>query len=118
MENFIMELIQAESDGLDECLYAIDGKYLHVQRSDGCIDYTFYDMESLSEIDGGQLDIETEMLVAAAVEICRFHGIKDISDLCVADIEILNRIQEIQDAMVLNMRMRYNVGKYEKDSCV
>ena len=41
MEKYIVELIQAEPDGLDECLYSIDGKYLHVQRSDEGVDYTF-----------------------------------------------------------------------------
>lgn len=111
MERYIIKLIQDETDGLDECLYSIDGKYLHVQRSDEGVDYTFYDMKSLRDIDGGQLDIETETLVAAAVEICRFHGIEDISELCVVDIEILDRIQEVQDAAALNMRMHYSVDK-------
>lgn len=111
MEKYIVEFIQAEPDGLDECLYSIDGKYLHVQRSDEGVDYTFYDMKSFRDIDGGQLDIETETLVSATVEICRFHGIEDISDLCVADIEILDKIQEVQDAAALNMRMHYSVDK-------
>ena len=114
MEKYIVELIQTEPDGLDECLYSIDGKYLHVQRSDEGVDYTFYDMKSFRDIDGGQLDIETETLVSATVEICRFHGIEDISDLCVADIEILDKIQEVQDTAALNMRMRYNVDRWVK----
>ena len=33
MEKYIPELIQAEPDGLDECLYSIDGKYLHVHET-------------------------------------------------------------------------------------
>ena len=111
MEKYIVELSQAESEDLDECLYEVDGKYLHVQYSDIGVDYTFYDMKSLREIDGGQFDIDAEMLVEAAVEICRFHGIEDISDLCVADIEILDKIQEVQDVAALNMRMHYSVDK-------
>lgn len=85
MEKYIVELIQAEPDGLDECLYSIDGKYLHVQRSDEGVDYTFYDMKSFRDIDGGQLDIE-----------------------------ILDKIQEVQDAAALNMRMRYNADRWVK----
>ena len=44
----------------------------------------------------------------------RFHGIEDISDLCVADIKILDKIQEVQDTAALNMRMRYNVDRWVK----
>ena len=100
MEKYIVELSQAESEDLDECLYEVDGKYLHVQYSDIGVDYTFYDMKSLREIDGGQFDIDAEMLVEAAVEICRFHGI-----------EILDKIQEVQDVAALNIRMHYSVDK-------
>lgn len=111
MEKYIVGLIQAEPNGWDECLYVVDGKYLHVQYSDMGVDYTFYDIKSLRNIDGGQFDIDIEMLAEAAIEICKFHDNEDISKLCVADIEILDRIQEVQDATALNMRMRYSIDK-------
>lgn len=53
-----VELIASEPAGMDERLFTVEDKYLHIQRTDTGIDYTLYDKTSLTEIDGGQLDME------------------------------------------------------------
>ena len=83
-----------------ERLYAMDDRYLHVQRTDTGVDYTIYDKASMKELDGGQLDMEISTLAEAALEICNFHGIGQNAPLQVADIGILDELQAAQDAAI------------------
>ena len=78
----------------------MDDKYLHIQRTDTGVDYTLYDKASLTEIDGGQLDMEAATLAEAAVEVSKFHEIAQNSPLQLADIGILEKIQAVQDAAI------------------
>jgi antirestriction protein ArdC len=94
------ELIASEPSGMDERLFTVDDKYLHIQRTDTGVDYTLYDKASLTELDGGQLDMETTTLVEAAIEVCKLHEIGQNSPLQLTDIGILEKIQAIQDAAI------------------
>ena len=94
------ELIAAEPAMAMERLYAVDDRYLHVQRTDTGVDYTIYDKASMKELDGGQLDMEISTLAEAALEICNSHGIGQNAPLQVADIGILDELQAAQDAAI------------------
>ena len=94
------ELIAAEPAMAMERLYAVDDRYLHVQRTDTGVDYTIYDKASMKEIDGGQLDMEISTLTEAALEICNSHEIGQNAPLQVADIGILDELQVTQDAAI------------------
>ena len=94
------ELIAAEPAMAMERLYAVDDRYLHVQRTDTGVDYTIYDKASMKELDGGQLDMEISTLAESALEICNSHGIGQNAPLQVADIGILYELQAAQDAVI------------------
>ncbi len=80
-----------------ERLYTVDdNKYLHVQRCDGGVDYTLYDMATKQELDGGQLDMPNIQLSTAALEICKIHNIGSDAPIRLADIKILDELQEAQ----------------------
>ncbi len=94
------ELIASEPAGTDELLFTVDDKYLHIQRTDTGVDYTLYDKASLTEIDGGQLDMETTTLAEAAIEVCKFHEIGQNSPIQLTDIGTFENIQAVQDAAI------------------
>ena len=94
------ELIAAEPAMAMERLYAVDDRYLHVQRTDTGVDYTIYDKASMKEIDGGQLDMEISTLAESALEICNSHGIGQNAPLQVADIGILDELQTAQNEAI------------------
>lgn len=94
------ELIAAEPAMAMERLYAVDDRYLHVQRTDTGVDYTIYDKASMKELDGGQLDMEISTLAEAALEICTSHEIGQNAPLQVADIGILDELQVTRDAAI------------------
>ena len=100
MKEHEAELIASEPAGTDERLFTVDDQYLHIQRTETGVDYTFYDKASLMEIDGGQLDLETTILAEAATEVCKFHEIGQNSPIRVADIGILEKIQAAQNAAI------------------
>lgn len=88
---------ETEPETATELLYTIDNnKYLHVQRCDGGVDYTLYDMATKRELDGGQLDISNIRLSAAALEICKLHNIGADAPARLTDIGILDELQEAQ----------------------
>ena len=100
MKEHEAELISSEPAGIDEQLFTVEDKYLHIQRTDTGVDYTIYDKASLTEIDGGQLDLETTTLAEAAREVCKFHEIGQNSPIQLTDIEILEKIQAVQDEAI------------------
>lgn len=50
-----------------------DSVYLHIQRSDEGWDYTFYDKETMREMDGGRLERPELPISTAALQICSMH---------------------------------------------
>ena len=89
--------IEVEPAMAMERLYTVDNnKYLHVQRCDGGVDYTLYDMTTKQELDGGQLDMPNIQLSAAALEICKIHNIGADAPIRLTDIGILDELQEAQ----------------------
>ena len=74
----------------------MDDKYLHVQRCDTGFDYTLYDKNSKQEIDGGQLDSDLPLIMDAAMEICKLHELGSSASLQLADIGILDDLQNAE----------------------
>ena len=85
--------IEQEPATAFERLYTVDNMYLHVQRSDEGFDYTLYDKETKREIDGGQLDSDKPLIMDAALEICALHELGGEASLQLADIGILDELQ-------------------------
>src|SRR5699024_3512477 len=57
-----------------EALLALDDTtYLHVQLCDTGWDYTLYDVATMKQLDGGQLDAPELPLSTAALKICEMH---------------------------------------------
>ena len=100
MKEHEAELISSEPTGIDEQLFTVEDKYLHIQRTDTGVDCTIYDKASLTEIDGGQLDLETTTFAEAAIEVCKFHEIGQNSPLQLTDTGILEKIQAVQDEAI------------------
>lgn len=50
-----------------------DSVYLHIQRADEGWDYTFYDKETMREMDGGRLERPELPISTAALQICSMH---------------------------------------------
>jgi len=59
-----------------EKLYVLDDTtYLHLQTSEAGYDYTLYDVNTLRELDGGQLDAPTLPFSTACLKICEMHEV-------------------------------------------
>ena len=81
-----------------EKLYlADDSKYVHVQRTEESIDYTIYDAGTKKALDGGQLDAPDMTLSAAALEVCKLHGLGNAVQLSLADSEMIQALQEANE---------------------
>ena len=84
-----------------EKLYALDDAvYLHLQTSENGYDYTLYDINTLRELDGGQLDAPELPFSTACLQICEMHNIgsQSIKYAPVAMIETLQEaaVQQLQ----------------------
>ena len=84
-----------------EKLYALDDTvYLHLQTSENGYDYTLYDINTLRELDGGQLDAPELPFSTACLQICEMHNIgsQSIKYAPVAMIETLQQaaVQQLQ----------------------
>lgn len=84
-----------------EKLYALDDAvYLHLQTSENGYDYTLYDINTLRELDGGQLDAPELPFSTACLQICEMHNIgsQSIKYAPVAMIETLQQaaVQQLQ----------------------
>ncbi|MBR4231715.1 MAG: DUF4316 domain-containing protein [Oscillospiraceae bacterium] len=78
----------------NERLYTVDGRYLHVQRTDGGFDYTLYDRNTGKDIDGGLLESDMPLIADAAAEICALHGLGTSEPLKIAEIGIVDRLDD------------------------
>ena len=84
-----------------EKLYALDDAvYLHLQTSENGYDYTLYDINTMRELDGGQLDAPELPFSTACLQICEMHNIgsQSIKYAPVAMIETLQQaaVQQLQ----------------------
>ena len=84
-----------EQDTDQEKLYVLDDKlYLHVQTTEDGFDYTMYDVESMKQLDGGQLDEPDIAIHTACLKICEMHGVGEES----IKYAPLEKIEELQEA--------------------
>ena len=77
-----------------------DTTYLHVQPCDTGWDYTLYDMATMKQLDGGQLDAPELPLSTAALKICEMHGMGGQS----IQYAPLSMIETLQEAAVQQMQ--------------
>ena len=70
-----------------------DSVYLHIQSSENGWDYTLYDVETLKELDGGQLDAPDIMLSTAVLRISEMHGLGSDS-IKLAPLAMIDTLQE------------------------
>ena len=77
-----------------------DTAYLHVQPCDTGWDYTLYDVATMKQLDGGQLDAPKLPLSTAALKICEMHGMGGQS----IQYAPLSMIETLQEAAVQQMQ--------------
>ena len=77
-----------------------DTTYLHVQLCDTGWDYTLYDVATMKQLDGGQLDAPELPLSTAALKICEMHDMGDQS----IQYAPLSMIETLQEAAVQQMQ--------------
>lgn len=70
-----------------------DTTYLHVQPCDTGWDYTLYDVATMKQLDGGQLDAPELPMSTAALKICEMHGMGGQS-IQYAPLPIIETLQE------------------------
>ena len=77
-----------------------DATYLHVQTCDTGWDYTLYDVATMKQLDGGQLDAPELPLSTAALKICEMHDMGGQS----IQYAPLSMIETLQEAAVQQMQ--------------
>ena len=77
-----------------------DTTYLHVQPCDTGWDYTLYDVATMKQLDGGQLDAPELPLSTAALKICEMH---DLGGQTIQYVP-LSMIETLQEAAVQQMQ--------------
>ena len=77
-----------------------DTTYLHVQPCDTGWDYTLYDVATMKQLDGGQLDAPELPLSTAALKICEMHDMGGQS----IQYAPLSMIETLQEAAVQQMQ--------------
>ena len=88
-----------------EKLYVLDDTiYLHLQTSENGYDYTLYDVNTMRELDGGQLDAPELPFSTACLKICEMHevGAQSIKYAPLSMIETLQEaaVQQLQQQVV------------------
>nr|WP_302975064.1 LPD16 domain-containing protein [Enterocloster clostridioformis] len=88
-------LLPSESVSMPEEKLCVldDSVYLHIQSSENGWDYTLYDVETLKELDGGQLDAPDIMLSTAVLRISEMHGLGSDS-IKLAPLAMIDTLQE------------------------
>ena len=77
-----------------ELLHAIDDSvYLHIQSTDTGYDFTLYDIDTMKQLDGGQLDNPDIPYSTATLEICSMYGIGHES-IKYAPLDMIETLQE------------------------
>ena len=65
-----MEVLGADANQQEALFLIDDATYLHIQPCDSGWDYTLYDVASMKELDGGQLDMPELSRMKAVLQIC------------------------------------------------
>ena len=91
---------QVKAQAQTEKLYELDGRlYLHIQSCDTGWDYTLYDVATMKQLDGGQLDAPELPLSTAALKICEMHGMGGQS-IRYAPLSMIETLQEASTQQV------------------
>ena len=88
------------AEAQEALLLVDDATYLHVQTCDTGWDYTLYDVATMKQLDGGQLDAPELPLSTAALKICEMHGMGGQSIRYAP----LSMIETLQEAAVQQMQ--------------
>lgn len=91
-----------------------DSVYLHIQSSENGWDYTLYDVETLKELDGGQLDAPDIMLSTAVLRISEMHDLGSDS----IKYAPLAMIETLQEAAVNAMQEAVSEKEADKNSAI
>lgn len=96
-----------------EKLYVLDdAAYLHLQTSENGYDYTLYDVNTLRELDGGQLDAPELPFSTACLQICEMHSLGSQS----IKYAPLSMIETLQEAAVQAMRQQTEAERADEDT--
>lgn len=82
--------------GSNSCLIKVDGKYLHIQRTDSGWDYTVYDVESKKQLDGGLLEDTGLSLSQAITSACEQQDIHS-KNINAMPMQLLEELEAAQD---------------------
>ena len=88
------------AEAQEALLLVDDATYLHVQTCDTGWDYTLYDVATMKQLDGGQLDAPELPLSTAALKICEMHDMGGQS----IQYAPLSMIETLQEAAVQQMQ--------------
>lgn len=88
-----MEVIEPNVQQKEALLVLDDAVYLHIQSCDSGWDYTLYDVKSMKELDGGQLDEPELSRFRAALQICENHDLGGES-IKYAPLSMIETLQE------------------------
>ena len=98
--SFDTERTQPSTEYREALLVLDDTTYLHVQPCDTGWDYTLYDVATMKQLDGGQLDAPELPMSTAALKICEMHGMGGQS----IQYAPLSMIETLQEAAVQQMQ--------------
>lgn len=95
-----MEALGADANQQEALFLIDDATYLHIQPCDSGWDYTLYDVASMKELDGGQLDMPELSRMKAVLQIC------DDNDLGKDSVKYapLSMIETLQEAAYQQMQ--------------
>ena len=95
-----MEVLGADANQQEALFLIDDATYLHIQPCDSGWDYTLYDVASMKELDGGQLDMPELSRMKAVLQIC------DDNDLGRDSVKYapLSMIETLQEAAYQQMQ--------------
>ena len=95
-----MEALGADANQQEALFLIDDATYLHIQPCDSGWDYTLYDVASMKELDGGQLDMPELSRMKAVLQIC------DDNDLGRDSVKYapLSMIETLQEAAYQQMQ--------------
>ena len=88
-----MAVLDAEANQQEALFLIDDATYLHIQPCDSGWDYTLYDVASMKELDGGQLDMPELSRMKAVLQICDDNDL-DSTSLRHAPLSMIETLQE------------------------
>ncbi|ERM51876.1 yodL-like family protein [Clostridioides difficile F665] len=88
-----MEVLGADANQQEALFLIDDATYLHIQPCDSGWDYTLYDVASMKELDGGQLDMPELSRMKAVLQICDDNDL-DRDSVKYAPLSMIETLQE------------------------